>query len=241
MAELFAISYSPWSECARWSLEHHRVPFREIAYTPMMSEPRLRARLRRLRGRVTVPAFFDEHGGFTDSFDIARHAEVHGTGASLFPDGAEPAIARWNDLAMEGLHAGRALTTARVAVDPDARREALPRSLRKTPLAGPIGALGVRFLDRKYELSQTEEAGHRAALGAVLEALRAGLAGGDHLLDGVFTYADVLGAAVMQFVDPVDDRFIRIGPASRAAWTDPLAGDYPDLIAWRDRLYDRYR
>jgi glutathione S-transferase len=242
MAELFAIHYSPWSECARWALSHHGVPFREVAYTPMVSEPRLRARLRRLRGRVTVPAFFDEHGAFTDSFDIARHAETHGSGRSLFPDGADPAIARWNDRIMEALHAGRALVTARVSGDLAARNEAVPRVLRRTPLARPLGAVGVSYLVRKYELTAPKEAAHRDRIRGVLEELRAALGGGDHLVAGQLTYADVLGAAMMQVVVPVDDRFIRIGPATRAAWTDPeLAAAYPDLVAWRDRIYDRYR
>jgi hypothetical protein len=35
---------------------------------------------------------------------------------------------------------------------------------------------------------------------------------------------------------------MRIGPATRATWTNAsLAAGYADLVAWRDRLYDAHR
>ena len=41
---------------------------------------------------------------------------------------------------------------------------------------------------------------------------------------------------------PVDGRYIFLGPATREVWTHGrLATDYPDLLAWRDRLYARHR
>jgi glutathione S-transferase len=49
-------------------------------------------------------------------------------------------------------------------------------------------------------------------------------------------------SGVLQAVVPVAHEFIRLGPASREAWTNPrLAADYADLVAWRDRLYARHR
>ena len=78
-------------------------------------------------------------------------------------------------------------------------------------------------------------------MSAALAELRAGLAGGDHLL-GRFTYADIVMATLLQGIAPVADRYIPLGPATRAAWTQPeLLRDNADLVAWRDRLYERHR
>jgi glutathione S-transferase len=49
-------------------------------------------------------------------------------------------------------------------------------------------------------------------------------------------------AAALQFVEPVDDPHIRLGPVSRTLWREPpLAERHPELLAWRDRLYARHR
>ena len=71
MTEFVALSYSPWSEKARWPLEHHGIEFREHQYVPLLGAPRLRLRLRRLRGRVTVPVLFTRDRVLADSFAIA--------------------------------------------------------------------------------------------------------------------------------------------------------------------------
>jgi glutathione S-transferase len=36
MIELVAVPYSPWSEKARWALDHHALPYRETAYQPLI-------------------------------------------------------------------------------------------------------------------------------------------------------------------------------------------------------------
>ena len=48
--------------------------------------------------------------------------------------------------------------------------------------------------------------------------------------------------AAVSGVSPVADRYVPLGPATRAAWTQPeLVAANADLIAWRDRLYERHR
>jgi hypothetical protein len=43
-------------------------------------------------------------------------------------------------------------------------------------------------------------------------------------------------------VRPVRNAFIRLGPATRAAWTTPsLEARFADLLAWRDALYEKHR
>jgi glutathione S-transferase len=240
---LFAIAYSPWSEKARWALDHHRIGYTERAYTPMLSEPALRWRLRRARGPVSVPVLFADREAYTDSFDIAQFAERRGAGAPLFRRGLEEEIAHWNQVSDRAMAAGRALVAIHVAGDPQARSEALPdivpRPLRRT--LEPAARLGVRFLRKKYGFGD-DEGGYRAELRQALLEIRAALADGRSHLLGDFSYADIAAAAALQFVQPVADQYRPLGPGTRRAWTDlELAGELTDLVEWRDQLYAQRR
>lgn len=240
---LTAMPFSPWSEKARWALDHHRIGYTLEVYTPMLSEPALRWRLRRARGKVTVPVLFAEGEAYTDSFDIAEYAERRGAGPPLFRRGLERAIAGWNQVSEAAMRAGRALVSFRVADDPQARAEALPdlvpRPLRR-PL-DPVARVGVLYLKKKHRFGDDEHV-NRALLRARLGELRDALSDGRRHLLGEFSYADIAMATALQFVSPVDDRHIRLGPATRRAWTDlDLAGELTDLIEWRDQLYAERR
>lgn len=85
MLEFTAIPFSPWSEKARWALDHHGCDYHEIHHAPVVGEWRLRAQMRRPFGRLTVPVLRDGDRWLTDSFDIARHADAIGHGTTLFP------------------------------------------------------------------------------------------------------------------------------------------------------------
>jgi len=235
-----ALPRSPWSEKARWALDHHRIDYVEKQYTPMLGVPALRLRLRRARGPVTVPVLFAGGEAYTDSLDIAQYAERHGAGTPLFRRGHEESIAHWNQVSDAAMAAGRALVAARVLADPQARGEALPdlvpRPLRR-PLE-PAARLGIGYLRKKYRFSDDEHQ-NRAELRARLGELRRALADGRrYLLGGELSYADIAMASVLQCVSPVGDQHISLGPASRRAWTDlELSGELTDLIEWRDQLY----
>jgi glutathione S-transferase len=77
----------------------------------------------------------------------------------------------------------------------------------------------------------------------VLELVRARVkAGATTILDGGFSFADITMAAAMQFVRPVEHPALKLGPATRAVWTHgKIAGEYADVLAWRDAIYARYR
>ena len=240
---LTAMPVSPWSEKARWALDHHRIEYIENVYTPMLSEPALRWRLRRVRGPVTVPVLFADGEAFTDSFDIAHYAERRGAGAPLFRRGLESAIDRWNQVSDAAMRAGRALVSCRIGDDPQARSEALPdlvpRPLRR-PLE-PVARLGVLYLKKKHRFSDDEH-GNRADLRGRLAEMQSALSDGRQYLLGEFSYADIAMAAALQFVSPVADDHLPLGPATRRVWTDlDLAGELTDLIEWRDQLYAEQR
>lgn len=242
---LYAESFAPWCEKARWALDHHEVPYRVVEHVPLIGEPALRLAARRPFGHVTVPLLVDGPDVVMGSFDIAVRAERDGRGAPLFPRGREDEIAAWNERSEAVMIAGRAMLLARMRDSPDALAEQLPPFVPDAlrPALRGLAAAGVRHLQRKYAIRPGEEARHDAVSREALDALRAALSGGRrYVLGDGFTHADVAMATSLQFVLPVDARYIALGPATRAAWTNPtLAEDYADVLAWRDRLYAEHR
>jgi glutathione S-transferase len=240
-SDLFVLTYSPWSEKARWALDHHRVPYRLHVYVPMVHEPWLRLRLRKFRGRVSVPTFVSDAGTFRDSFDIAREAERIGEGEKLFPADRLEEISSWNDRSERALRAARDRVIARMGQVPGAEAEGLtflPRALRSPFRA--TARTAVNFLRRKYDVESDLDASQKT-MRAELEALRNALGNKPYLL-GDLSYADITMAVVLQVVLPVSKEFIRLGPAMREVWTnDDLAREFADLIEWRDALYAKHR
>jgi glutathione S-transferase len=247
MVELLHLSYSPWSEKARWALERRGVAFRARHYQPLLGELELRLRLRRLRGPVGVPFLYDGEVAVGDSFAIARYAESHGTGPSLFPAGKERDIELYNALSERGLAAGRALALARVLDDDVALLELVPRGLRtRLGKLGPrVARVGVKRTLRKWGATAESLVEHERALVDILDTMRREL-GADaakepKTLLGTFSYADIAMAQVLAFVMPPATG-LKLGKGNRRAFGhEPLAARYADLLAWRDALYLRYR
>jgi glutathione S-transferase len=245
MHTLVGLSYSPWSEKARWALDHHRVPFAYQEYLPMIGEPALRVRMRKPLGRVSVPVLFDESGAYGDSFEIARYAERTGTGKPLFGEDRESSVAAWNERSEAILRAGRALVVYRTLESEGAQAEALPSFVPGPvrPALSSVAKVACAYLRHKYATNASTTFDHESSLRDGLDALRRALDGGKktYLLND-FSYADVAMAAALQMVKPVNDNFVPIGPATREVWTHvELARQYADLLAWRDALYAKHR
>jgi glutathione S-transferase len=245
--QLYTLSVSPWSERARWVLEHHRLPYRKIEHVPMLGERRLRRVLGNPRARATVPVLVAGEQVLRDSWEIALYAERVGQGTPLIGDAAEQ-VRHWHDLAERAMSAGRALVIDRSLASEEALDEALAAPAVLRPLLRPLARQGMRWFARKYQLDLAGSSAAGQALRTAFDELRAALrkqasaAGvGDYLL-GRFSYADIIAATMLQGVSPVAHRYIPLGPATRRVWTNAeLAADYADLIAWRDRLYERHR
>lgn len=248
--ELLCLRYSPWSEKARWALAARSVSYTHRTYSPLLGEPALRLKLRRLSGPVSVPVLTDDDGRvYSDSSDIARWADARGEGPRLFPEGQDARIAEWVALSERGLSAGRGLSLRRLLTDDEGLFEMVPRKLRSLGgAARAIAAFGVRRTLAKYGAADRSNAELEGELGQVLETLRGALAkvqaegdGGPWLLLGTFSFADVAMAQVLAFVSPPAFG-LRMGKATRRTFTDPaLLARFPDLVAWRDALYERYR
>ncbi|MGE0322357.1 MAG: glutathione S-transferase N-terminal domain-containing protein [Polyangiaceae bacterium] len=256
MLTLLYLHYSPWSEKAAWALDHHRVVHARREYLPLLGEPLLRVQLKKWRGPVTVPVLFGGHDLWEDSMSIARYAESVGRGSSLFPGGIitpDPRLVEFDQLADELMNSGRARAAERAAEREDVLVESLPPAFRVGGALAPrVGRLGVEFLRRKYVTRERTSAQHLARMRGALDQLRAALAPApghmgepvanpDAYVLGRFSYVDIAFCAALQFVQPVADSYIRLGRASREAWSDPELADYADLLAWRDRVYAAHR
>ena len=244
MRTLYTLSYSPWSERARWALQHHGVSFVERHHVPMLGEPFLRLWTRRARGIVTVPLLVDGDLALGDSYLIARWADSNSRSRreTLFPEAAQGDILTWNERAESGLQAARALVVAALADDDEALLESMPRALRSLPGARATARLGLGHFRRKYALDEKDESVHREVVERTLEQLRDALADGKHLAGGTFTYADILGSTFLQCVEPVANEFLRLGPATRRAWTrTDLAARFANVLLWRDETYRAFR
>lgn len=237
---LVYLSYSPWSAKARWALAHHGVSYRKRHYVPMLGEPALRLRMRRLVGRVTLPVWIDGDRVLTDSFEIAREAERIGHGTPLFPEGADADVAAWNELGERMLAVGRARIVRLARAHEDMRLEFVHAPLRRVrPLALRLAAQCLGYFERKYALRDVP-VDDEGILRDGFDRLRAAIGDGGHVLGG-FSYADIAMALTVTFIVPPAPPLLRMGDASRRRLGDEgLARDYSDLVRWRDGLLARY-
>src|SRR5262245_24245928 len=107
MDRLIGIPNSPWTEKARWALDHHKVPYLFRESLICFGLPLWRLRAGRYRGRRSVPVYRGQSGVLTDSFDIARFAESGGGGAPLFPAGRDEEVDAWNRESETAMASGR--------------------------------------------------------------------------------------------------------------------------------------
>lgn len=229
---LIGESFSPWTKKARWALEHCGLVYHYKEYTPTVSEPGLRWRLRQWAGAVSVPVLFADRRILRGSWEIACFAAESAGDGRL---GDLKAVKIWNELSESALAEGRTAVVRRILANDRALEEGLPtfvpRPLRRTLRFMTRDAL--RRLDRKYA--------HLAKPGALREALirtREGLgqADCDYLL-GRFSYADITMATVLEVIAPIATTEPALGPAMQSCWNNPeLAGEFRDLLDWRNRL-----
>ena len=244
MRTLYGLSQSPWTEKARWALDHHSIAYRYHEHVPLLGEVLLRMKAHgRPKGtKASVPLLADGKDAFCSSFAIARHADAIGRGDELFPKGQDDATARWADLSDRIIDAGRASVLAGLRVNRAAQREALPPFIPGA-LRGafaPMALTASWFLGAKYGASRDPHAVAESVLGPALDEVRAALAGGRPYLLDEFTFADLAVGASLQAVRP--RAASPFGPGTREIWSnEDLAGRYGDLLAWRDAIYAKHR
>lgn len=245
---LYGLVVSPWTERARWALEHHRLDYHYHEHVPMLGEVLLRMKAR--AAKATVPLLEDGDRVVMGSVEIARHGDRVGSGSVLFPPEHDREISRWVDAAERMTNAGRAWLLRNITRDREALAETLPSfvpdGLRGT--LAPSAAMAVRFLSRKHSVPANAERLVEETVRPVLVELREALerrrdvSGGPTYLLGPagFTGADLVVAASLHVIEP--HARATVGPRTRAAWTQPeLAREFADVLAWRDAIYDEHR
>ncbi|MDC0721616.1 glutathione S-transferase family protein [Nannocystis bainbridge] len=244
VATLLHLPISPWSERARWVLDHHGFAHTRVEHVPVIGERKLRRLVGRRDGPATVPVLIDGDLVIADSWEIARHVERLGSGAPLLPEGRLDEVRRWTAVADAAMQSGRAMAIAAMLRDPAALDASMPPPMPGwvRRLLRPVNRQAMQWFARKYGLSLADLAPHAAQQREGLEAVRAGLAASSPYLLGSFSYADIAAATLLQGVQPVADDLVPFDPATRAAWTQPaLVREYADLLSWRDELYKKHR
>ncbi len=238
---LYGLMQSPWTERARWALDHHGVTYAYHEHVPMLGEVLLRRKAR--TSKASVPLLADGDDVVMGSFEIAKHAEKIGRGAPLFPRDKDAEVAHWADVAERMTRAGRVWLFSRFGKRKAAQAEALP-SFVPGGLRGafaPSAGMAIRFLAKKYDVSENAEAEVEHTLRPLLLDLRAAIGKGTYLLaPSSFSFADVAMASTLHVVRPRER--LQLGPAMREAWTnEALAEEFGDLLTWRDAIYAKHR
>lgn len=225
-------SFSPWTKKARWALEYCGLKYDYKEYTPTLSEPGLRWRLRQFTGKVSVPILFTGKDVFRGSWEIAGFANQT-TGKSELGDFQD--IEPWNELSERALEEGRTRLVRQIMKNEKALIEGLPPFI-PAPLRRLMRGLSydaVKRLDRKYA--------HLVKPGSLKNALiktreRLATTKNDYLLER-FSYADMTMAAVLEVIAPIAQHEPPLGPATASCWyNEALAEEFSDLIEWRNRL-----
>ena len=225
-------SFSPWTKKARWALEYAAVTYDYHEYTPTLSEPGLRLRMRQLRGDVSVPVLFIDKHVLRGSWEIACYANDSTSDRRL---GDMDTIQAWNEVSEAALAEGRTRVVRCILGNNQALEESLPAFVPKlfNRLLRFVARDAVARLDRKYADLVNPGALH-LALRRTREAL---LQTDNDFLLGSFSYADITMAVVLEVISPIAQTHPPIGPVTQNCWNDPaLASEFKDLLAWRDRL-----
>lgn len=235
MDKLIGLTYSPWTQRARWALEHCGVAYDYKEYLPIVGEPLLRLRSKQT-GRATVPVLLTAAGPVVGSLSIARYAAEHGTRGL----GDFAAIAPWSELSDAALAECRLRILRATLADDVGLSEGLA-GLVPAPLRSALRFVArdtVGRLAKKYEdLAQHGRA--REALTRTRAALQQ--SGGDFLLH-TFSYADIAMVCALEMISPLAITTPPRGPATLRCWFDPLlAGEFADLLAWRERVISKVR
>ena len=240
---LYGEHFAPWCEKARWAMDHHCLDYRYREHVPLLGEWTLRRAARRYAGKVSVPLLVTDSCVIMDSWLIAKKADELGSAPSLFPEVDNGAVGHWNSVRETIMQCGRALLLARLANTEEALAEQVPGPVTgmPRPWLAPVARIGVRFLAGKYGTTALLPMADQQLGNALLE-LRAAVFRKGHVVGQGLTFADIAMATALQFVEPVADRYIPLGPATRRAWThERFQALYGDLLAWRDELYASYR
>jgi glutathione S-transferase len=236
--KLYGIGYSPWTERARWALEHHGIDFGYREHVPYLGEPVIRFLYRDVEGKPSVPLLKGPNVAIGDSWEITRWADAHGSGESLRTQDDE--VVEWFEVLDEVIDRVRVRVTRLTLNDPAALTEAATAAAPRfaAGLLKPVAAAGARHIAKKYGFESSGDPWEdREMIREVLDRMSSRLSGNAYLVGDAFSAADLIAATMLQGVRPLVNQE-GMGPATRGVWEDDeLAGEYANLLKWRDGVY----
>jgi glutathione S-transferase len=243
---LIGIRYSPWTERARWALDHHGLEYRYEEHLILLGMPGLRFKTGRWKEELTLPLLIEGDRLELDSFDIAHYGDEKGTGAKLI-EGVDPsALADCVADAEVAAEALRARLCAFVLADERAQRESSPPwvpSFAREAMR-PVVRMATRYIEREFDVTRTSPEDWRHELRGALNRMRWKLTKSQfrYMVGDRFSYADIVSCGALQAVKPVSDAWLKLTPSMREGSTDAeFARDFSDLVQWRDRIYEKHR
>ena len=243
-AHLVCLSFSPWTEKARWGLDFLKYPYRHSEHSLVVEMPWLSLKSKRPMSEITIPIFFDQGESIMDSFEIVRHADRDKH--LLMPLQFYSEIRHANEIAEVALDAGRALCMYRVAHRRDLQIKSFPVSVPSflQPLAAGGVRLGLRYLAKSFP---TANDSYEQSLKRTRDSLRELKAiwekrSGPYVFGTSFTYGDIVIANSLHTVLPPAAEYHRMPDALREAWvTHELIDEFQGMLTWRDDLYRQWR
>ena len=239
---LIGLSYSAWTERAKWALDFHQISYELEEYLPMLGELPLRFRLEKWKGKVGVPVLFYQGGAVEDSLDIALYAESKKRDKSLFAVGERDVVDFVERLDFY-TNILRYRTTQRIQKSFKALEEHVPDIVPDfLKFSGiPLSYVGTSYIISKYKPKDFVEEVSFQKLQRYLVEIRSILTGKPYVF-GDFSFADICLATFLQFIYPVSQQYISLGDATRQCWIEEdLYKEFADLLAWRDKLYQEFR
>lgn len=238
---------SPWSERARWALDHSGVTYDTIIFTPLISNAYVRWLSRNISQKLTIPVAIDNNQQKTilrDSFEIAEHSNNIRLSdrENIFPKEHLEEIIQWHKLSEQLLDILRVRANPRMKNSKALQLNNLPPIIPDSikPLFLPMSRFALDYFEKKYPLPPGD---HQKTLIDGLEKIREATSNSTngYLLDQ-FSFADITIAVVFQAIKPGKNTFVPIEDATRECWKDPeLSQHYKDLLQWRDSIYEKHR
>lgn len=243
MNELTGMYFSPWTERARWALDHHKIPYQYTEYTTLLGQPLLRLKAGKPFGKVSVPLLITPNERLNDSFEIAAYADTKSTGYPLIPSAHLAEIRRWTESAEVALYSARLRATRRIQASREALADRLPGYTPKFMRSAltPMAYVATEYILRKYRLEEDSDEALLRNMDGFFDKADKALNGRKFVFEK-FSFADIVIATAIQAITPVDDKYIYLGLPSRRCMCEPyLADKYSPLIQWRDGIYEQYR
>ncbi|MEM7184960.1 MAG: glutathione S-transferase N-terminal domain-containing protein [Spirochaetota bacterium] len=236
------LSYSAWTERAKWALDFYQISYQFEEYIPMLGEIPLRMRLGKWKGNVSVPVLFHEGGAVEDSLDISLYAESQKINKDLF-SGDEKRIVDFTRRLDFYTNILRLRTTQRIRRNYRALEEHVPDFVPNfLKFSGvPLSYLGTSYILSKYKPQDSLENTSLQQVRSYLLEIRSILQQKPYIFDD-FSFADISLATFFQFILPVSQTYIFLDTATRQCWIEKdLSDEFADLVAWRDQLYQKFR